>query len=582
MTLRSRLLALGRAAWPVLLILAIAWVARYLHVREFGLYEDDLTIIPRGVTMSGSELVTHVTTYIIRLYGHGRPLSDSLIYLGSWLGWRVGGLTGIYVLGFAFFGLNCILVFLLARRVAGQQVALLSGLAFAVFPADTTQAFLTHSLGLQPALTLALLALLAYLSNRRWLSWILAALVLFTYETPFGLIAAGPLLAPGPWDRGRARRLVLHGVIMAGILAAVLGVRVAISDDRVAGIPFPWVFLTPLVHMVEGPPVSLGLFGLRVLSALGMSTVGGWLVSGCALAVLSGVFLLLPQEGGLSTEDLASFHQDSPPGLGSWRAWRERWSALTERMRQYLRVSVAALLMMILAYPLTYTVRAYSIDGRDTRVHFAAAAGGALVVALLVNAAWVGLRRAGRGKLGAVLIALWLALLLGFGQVIQEDYRQGWVSQRRFWSYLVAQIPDVRAGTVVLVEPLPLGDVTQIGANTWNLPRVLEQLYEFPDEWSPPPRVIRLQPDWRNYILSGEGPLSLNWQSVLSPESLWGEVEGRNVILFLDEGGVLVRQSGPMDIAGQMTSLMTTDVRGEPPYAHRLLYDLMILPPGAD
>ena len=88
----------------------------------------------------------------------------------------------------------------------------------------------------------------------------------------------------------------------------------------------------------------------------------------------------------------------------------------------------------------------------------------------------LGLRRAGRGKLGAGLIALWLALLLGFGQVIQEDYRQGWVSQRRFWSYLVAQIPDVRAGTVVLVEPLPLGDVTQIGANTWNLPRVLEQL----------------------------------------------------------------------------------------------------------
>jgi hypothetical protein len=33
-----------------------------------------------------------------------------------------------------------------------------------------------------------------------------------------------------------------------------------------------------------------------------------------------------------------------------------------------------------------------------------------------------------------------------------------------------------------------------------------------------------------------------------------------------------------MDLAGQMTSLMTTDVRGEPPYARRLLYDLMILP----
>jgi hypothetical protein len=234
--------------------------------------------------------------------------------------------------------------------------------------------------------------------------------------------------------------------------------------------------------------------------------------------------------------------------------------------------------MIILAYPLTFTVRAYAIDGRDTRVHFAAAAGGALLAALLLGAVWDVLRHKGRGRPGAVLIAFWLALLVGFGQVIQQDYRQGWVSQRRFWSFLVAQIPDVRAGTVVLVEPRPLGDVTQIGANTWNLPRVLDQLYEFPGEWSTPPRVIRLQPDWRDHILSGEGPLSLSWLSVLSPEFIWGEVEGKDVILFLEEGGVLVRQSGPMDLAGQMTSLMTTDVRGEPPYARRLLYDLMILP----
>ncbi|MBM3123429.1 MAG: hypothetical protein FJZ97_14770, partial [Chloroflexi bacterium] len=275
MTHRSRLRALVLAVWPIILILAIAWVARYLRVREFGLYEDDLTIIPRAVTMSGSDLVNHVFTYIVRLYGHGRPLSDSLIYVGSWLGWRLGGLTGIYVLGFAFFGLNCILVFLLARRVAGQQVALLSGLAFAVFPADTTQAFLTHSLGLQPALTLALLALHAYLSNRVWLSWLLAALVLFTYETPFGVIAAGPLLAPGPWDRARARRWLLHGVVMAVVLVSVLGVRVAISDDRVTGIPFPWIVLTPLERMLQGPPVSLGLFGLRAFSAAYIDTAAG-------------------------------------------------------------------------------------------------------------------------------------------------------------------------------------------------------------------------------------------------------------------------------------------------------------------
>jgi hypothetical protein len=577
-TPRSRLRALAPAAWPVLLVLATAWVARYLHVRAFGLYEDDLTIIPRAVAMSGPQVLAHVGDYIVNLYGHGRPLSDSLIYLGSWLGWRLGGLVSIYVLGFMVFGLNCILVYLLARRVAGQQVALLSGLAFAVFPADTTQAFLTHSLGLQPALTLALLALHACLPGRDWLSWILAALVLFTYETPFGLIAVGPLLAPGPWDRTRARRVILHGVVLAVILVSALGLRVAISDDRVARIPFPSIVLIPLERMAIGPLVGLGLFGLRIFSASGITTLGGWIATGGALAVLSGVLLLISPAHGLSPDDLGSLRQGSPRAGGSRRSWRERWGARTERLRQYVRTSGAALLMVILAYPLTYTVRAYAIDGRDTRVHFAAAAGGALLAGLAAGAVWDGLRHGGRRRLGAILIAVWLALLVGFGQVIQQDYRRGWASQQRFWSFLVTQIPDVRAGTVVLVEPQPLGDVTQIDANTWNLPRVLEQLYEFPEEWSTPPRVIRLQPDWRNHILSGEGPLSLSWLSVLSPESLWGEVEGKDVILFLDEGGVLVRQSGPMDIAGQMTSLMTTAARGEPRYAHGLLYDLMILP----
>jgi hypothetical protein len=180
------------------------------------------------------------------------------------------------------------------------------------------------------------------------------------------------------------------------------------------------------------------------------------------------------------------------------------------------------------------------------------------------------------GRLGALLLAAELALLIGFGQVIQEDYQAGWINQQRFWSRLITQIPDVRDGTVVLVEPGPLGDVAQIGANTWNLSSVLEQLYVFPEEWKTDPRIIRLQPAWREHILAGEGPLNLYWESVLSSTSVWGEIEGKDVILFLDEGGELVRQSGPMDIAGQMTSLMTTDERGEPPYPHRLFYDLLV------
>jgi hypothetical protein len=103
-----------------------------------------------------------------------------------------------------------------------------------------------------------------------------------------------------------------------------------------------------------------------------------------------------------------------------------------------------------------------------------------------------------------------------------------------------------------------------------------------PEDRRSPPCIVPWRPHRPEHNPGGEGLRRQARTSAYAAEYLEGAVEGTYGFLFLDEGGVLVRQSGPMNIAGQMTSLMTTDVRGEPPYAHRLLHDLMILPPGAD
>jgi len=569
----------GRAACPILLVLAVAWLSRYLYAGGFGLYEDDLTIIPQTAEMAGSEVAAHIGNYIVRLYGHGRPFSDSLIYICSWLGWRLGGLGWMYTFGFAFVAVNCILVYTLGWRVSGPLVALLAGLASAVFPADTTQAYLTHSLGLHPSLGLALLAIHAYLSRKDWVTYVLAIAVLFTYETPFGLIAVAPLLLPGPWDRTRLQRLLLHGLVLGVILGAVLAVRVAISDDRVGGLGVAGIFLLPVTHMVQGPLVSMGTFAYRPIQAAQLNTPTGWAIAALAFVAVLGCLRTCSSRWiGLTVDDLRSTLRLVPPHSLMWRGWCGRWESVSEAARGRIRLAVAAFGMLVLAYPLTFTVRADAISGRDTRVHFAAAAGVSLLFAVLAATGWDALRAKGRSRIGSALIAGEVALLVGFGQVVQADYRSAWTSQQRFWSSLVTQIPDVHDGSVVLVEPGPLGDGGQIGANDWNLAVVLAQLYDFPDGWDTPPRVVRLRSDWRDHILSGEGPLKLDWLSTLSAPFVWGEIEGKDVILFLDEGGMLVRQSGPMDIAGQMTSLMTTDERGEPPYPHRLLYDLLIAP----
>jgi hypothetical protein len=93
------------------MLVAVLWAVRYWRSAEFGLYEDDLTFIPRAIQMTLPELVAFVSSYIVNLYGHARPLSDSFIHIFSFLGWRLAGLQGIYGIGFLVEAANVLLFY---------------------------------------------------------------------------------------------------------------------------------------------------------------------------------------------------------------------------------------------------------------------------------------------------------------------------------------------------------------------------------------------------------------------------------------------------------------------------------------
>ena len=155
---RARLLI--ERAWPYVLLIGLFWVVRYWHSADFGLYEDDLTHLPTAVTMSGAELLQFVFDPVrnLRLYGNGHPLHFTLIFTLANLGWRLGDLNGPYWIGFVIGAINVALVCALFTRVHSKALGVLGGLAYVLYSADTTQAFLTHSLGLQPSITLFLIA----------------------------------------------------------------------------------------------------------------------------------------------------------------------------------------------------------------------------------------------------------------------------------------------------------------------------------------------------------------------------------------------------------------------------------------
>ncbi len=560
----------------LLLLAGTLWVARYWWSAAFGLYEDDLSNIPYGVQLSASAWWSYTLSSLAHFGWSGKPIHLPLIYMLSNVGFRLAGLRGDYLLGFGILTANAWLMYGLLRRLGGQSLALVGGLAYCLFSADTTQAFLTHSFGLQPSMTFLLLALHAYLADHRALSYALAFGTLLTYETVFPVFLAAPMLLPN-WGRGMRRHLVWHAVIMGSILAAVAGVRLLVGDRRVSGLSFPGIVTTPLLHMAEGPFVSLGTYFYRLAQAIrgadalsAVAMLAAFVAFGWAIGRSRGV------QFGDARGAWTQARTAATGATGRLARLGRMLSALPEPVKRWLRLSAAGLAMVVLAYPLTFTVRAYAISGRDTRVHFAAVAGVSLVVGCIACGLLGWADSAGRKRIAAMGLAAFFALLVGFGFVIQKDYVDAWQLQRNFWSEILPLVPDPAEGTAVLVEPSGLRDTRQIAANYWNMPRVLGQILRFPTEWEHPPRVYRLTPDWQAHILAGTSELQLDGSTTVAPPSTYQTVKAANAILLVSKNGAWVREGGTILIEGAPVGLKPWAAPAAAPFPPGFLYPLLI------
>jgi hypothetical protein len=543
-------------------LIAVFWLVRYRYSAQFGLYEDDLTIIPSAVHMTFLEVLKYIGWYIVTLQGHMRPLSDSFIYLISNIGWRLGGLSGLYLMGFLVETINICLLFTLVDRLSDLRLASLITLAYVLYSVDTTLAFLTHSLGIHPSITLLLLSLHCYLSNRRVLSYILAFLILFSYETPFPLFFVAPLLAAGPWDKRRWTRLGVHVLIVALMLIGVLVFRKAMGDPRVSGLSLTQMATTPLTNILHGITTNVTAYGVRVGEVLkNMDNRGVLLFSLGGLVVVGAFLLWMPDE-----------HAPQPVGIAN----------LPGTNRPLLRLALAGLLMLALAYTMTLTTPPTFLFGRATRAHTAAGIGTAFCCG--IAACWLlELLKKMRVRLaGIALIALVCAPLFGFGVLVQVDYVRAWRSQQQFWTSLLPLISDAGPGDVVLVEPgIFYGqnfiDTNHIDANTWNMPRVLDQLYNYPFDYIDQPQVFRLRPGWDASIVNPDGSLKLSEGTVIAPSSLYRDVDPSHVIFIANDEGSMKRLEDSFSLGDHVVHVKAFDSRTVVSYSQGLLYKLMIL-----
>jgi len=522
----------------IVFLAAIFWVARYLFSAQFGLYEDDLTRIPQAISMSLAGIWDHLVFLMSRYYAN-RPLHEGFIYVFSWLGWQANDLWGAYWVGYLITVGNLVLFYLLLVKIHSRLLAILGGLAYVLFSADTTQAYLTMSLGGQVSNTLLLLAFHAYLFGSRWVSYVLVyPIILFAYETPFLVFMAAPLLGKLENSKRFWKNLIAHiGILTAMFLSSFI-MRYAQGGNVDFELGYRETAHTALLHVLQGPRTALGTYLLRPYQVLMAVDSIASMVSLISFIVIALYLYKVNLVGQFRPDHI-------------YNAIRKRkLSELDDQTRILLQLAAAGFVLLLLAYPMTFTTRLTAISGRTTRGHLAGVVGASLIIAAFAYALLIVLSYFRQRKLATLLLSGWFALLAGFGIIIQQDYVKAWQAQKEFWSELLPLVQDADIGTAILVEPDGLKDVLQIGANTWNLSRVLNQLFIFPVESTPVPRVYRLLPGWQDKIALEDGSFQVNRETVTAPPDNYGIFESGNVIIISTEGDRMKRIEGRLEVNG--------------------------------
>ncbi len=541
-----------------------AWVAFFLHSGSFGLYEDDYAFISPALGWHLSDLPR-----VPRYFGswpQERPLGFALPPVLTFLGARLGDLHAVYVIAFLVLTLNSFLFYFLLRRVGSEPFALCGALAFCLFPADTTRPFLMHATGLQPSLTFLLIACLCYLAGRRFLSYVVALGSLLTYESPFMVFLAVPLLKD-KWDRGLGREFLRHAAVLAAMLAAVFAIRTYAGDDRVAlSTGSLFVPAKAMAGMVIGPLATIALFFYGPLTSLTRWGVEAAIVFSVSTAILSLALGRSPV-----TPHAAGPHLPRPRPISVTRL------AAAIGASRPTRVLLAALVMLCLGYAFSFThFPPVARFGRATSVHLAAVVGASLLVAwsceaLLRVATGYGLR----SHVG-LLVAVFFSLLASYGLSIQQDFARSWQNQRAFWTDVVRVCPDLTEGTVILVQHDGLPETRLILTHSWADPMIPAQLYRFPSSWTQPPQLFVVDDDWTQDVVT-EGT-QYRW---VDPATGWPvhlqNPAASNMIFLHMAGGTSIRYDDPVTIDGMVFHPRSTPpLAAQPTWPRGPLFSLMI------
>jgi len=535
-----------------LTIALITWIAHFWYFNHLGLYEDDYFFIGQPLTMNLEGFFGFVKNMNLAFF-QGRVVGFNILFFSAYFAGKLGGLPLIYISAYLLALTNNILFYLFLQRLWNQPIFVLTGtLAFTLFPADNTRAFLTH-IHILPAITFLLLAFLSYLNNKKNWSYLLITASFLSYETCFLLFITAPFLTKKPQSE-IFKELIKHLFILGTIFLVVLILRKLTGDSRVGDLDIATAIFTPIRQIITGPFVCLGTFVYRPWQTL--HNLRGELLIFVLLSLLMLLWLFL-QNSRFS-------------GLDSG----ENWPIIK-------KLSLLGISLLFLAYPLTFTVPATLISGRSSRVHTAAVVGASILGGIL-GYLIVYLANSYRQKnLAALILATYFSLLVGFGIIVQQQNQLSWKYQQAFWADVIQLAPDMSDGQVILVDAPSLPWGSQLTPFNMSMPSVLAQLYQFPWQWKNVPKLYKLNPDWEQKI-PANGEMALNNENgLLSYYYTWEsarQVKTSEIILLQEKDGKLVRTTTPIVAGAKKFSFKPLTNSTIDSFDKGYLYDYLIAP----
>jgi hypothetical protein len=532
----------------------ILFLSHFLLVAEFGLYEDDYFYILPRIT----ENFRQFTNFFFATLTHpeqGRPLFAPLQGALAYFGYHAGGLPFCHLISFVFLWLSAGLLYQLLMRQVSKQAAFLGSLLLVFFPLDTSRQILMHQMATVIPTAVLLCAFHLYVARRFFLSYLLAATLLITYESIFLPFIVAPFFLEGQ-PRKLIKRFAIHAIIFAAIIGVVFGSRALLGEPRALETSSHLSEEIPKIvwSCVANPALGVWSILTRPVDALMHSRA-----EGCIVAVIAGLttFFVLHRLREKGTADLPA------------------------RRRTGLLILYAGVIAWIIAYVLDFRPDYYPPGitiGRLSAMHGIAGFGAALVLAGIVQ-----LLSDGRTQVFQVALEVCSALFIGglaaFGFHIQEaEYVTSWHQQRDFWLELAPLIQDARPNDNILlqIEFRRHGFIpyTQ-GFNADEVTIYPNLAFSYFLDYTPDPMHPPTFHGYADYVKISQSDGEIVVQSPWFDPTRFAHIRGDNLLFLKVQDGVAQRMEGDVTIGGHtLFARPVAPVTGNQVRISRLFWDL--------